>query len=1120
MPRRAQQRVPVLAVLVCHDGRQWLTDTFAALDGLTVGPRHVIAVDAGSTDGTREAVAACDRLDEVVGVPADTGFGDAVRAALAAADARYPEPDPWVWLLHDDSAPEPDCLRVLLDAGELSPTAAVLGPLCLDWHDPRRIVEAGLSTDASGHRQTGVGPEELDLGQFAQNAEVLAVGSAGSLVRREVWDALGGYDPALPMLRDDLDFGWRANRAGHPVFCVPRARLRHAVAGGTRQRPPDAVGGRYRTADRRHALRTVLVNCSTMALVTGLLRLPVLCLLRAGGFLLLRRTGAARAELAALRYVVGGAAGLRAGRRLRRPAVVVSSRDVRALLTSRTTRLRNGVRGGLAGLVRRRLRTELALGRLPARAVPAPPPATPRASGARFGPSALPAGAVAGLRAGEGQLQRTAGLRPPARSVAVAVGPGGTLPRPGQASPAPPGSALRGSALPGAALPGSTDGSGLVVLPVGRRRVARELLLAPPPLLVLALTAISLAAQHGRLGLALSGGRLLPPAGLGATWSSYLAEWHQVDGGTAAPAPTALAVLGVIGAPFAAIGGPAAAVSLMLLGALPLAGLTAYLATRRVRVSRWGRAACAVAYALSPVLTAAVAQGRLDVVVAVVLLPPVLAGVVAVLRGPPPGARPSSWLSVACATALALAVVSAFAPLVHLVVLVIALAGFVLTAAAPGYAMRRALGLFIVVLLPLGLLLPWPAVVLAHTVVLLHGVGSRVAQVRVGVGQLLTLDPGGPGRLPVVGVLLLAAALLVTVLRRRRAVLPGLALAALGIGVAAVVNHLELPPLSGGTPRPGWTGAPLAVAACGALWTVLAGMARTVEGEPRQPGRGVRATVTGAAAAVVVALAVGVLLRGGAGPLAAGPTPGLDPAVAGELRQAGTAVVDVAADGSVRSAPARLPSFGDDDLAPVGAEPQRLARDITALTTAEPAAARAAVADLGTGGVALLALPDAATAQRVRTAAGPLLADGAPTSDGRPTLRVRLPVGGAVLVEPPLSDDATHGGGPPETPGAKGVTPIPDRPPTIAARVSAGAADRLLVVAGADEPGWFATVNGKPVPVVQAWGHLAAVPVPAPQSDVRVDRSGALRALLLVIEAALLLFTVVAALPGRRRADD
>ncbi|MGH8921625.1 MAG: glycosyl transferase, partial [Actinomycetes bacterium] len=128
--------------------------------------------------------------------------------------------------------------------------------------------------------------------------------------------------------------------------------------------------------------------------------------------------------------------------------------------------------------------------------------------------------------------------------------------------------------------------------------------------------------NRGRLGWELAGGRLPPVAGLSDIWSSYLAAWHPVGGGSAAPAPAALAVLGILGLP---VGSPAVAVSLLILAAMPLAALSAYLATRRLPVTPGRRALAAAAYAVLPPAIAGVAQGRLDVVVTFILLPLVLA---------------------------------------------------------------------------------------------------------------------------------------------------------------------------------------------------------------------------------------------------------------------------------------------------------------------------------------------------------------------------------------------------------------------------------------------------------------------------------------------------------------
>ena len=59
-----------------------------------------------------------------------TGYGEAVARGLATAPGST-----WVWLLHDDVRVEPTTLQALLDYAQTSPSAALLGPKVIDWHD-------------------------------------------------------------------------------------------------------------------------------------------------------------------------------------------------------------------------------------------------------------------------------------------------------------------------------------------------------------------------------------------------------------------------------------------------------------------------------------------------------------------------------------------------------------------------------------------------------------------------------------------------------------------------------------------------------------------------------------------------------------------------------------------------------------------------------------------------------------------------------------------------------------------------------------------------------------------------------------------------------------------------
>ncbi|WP_027928518.1 glycosyltransferase family 2 protein [Amycolatopsis benzoatilytica] len=1101
MPRTvappAVRTLPVLAIVVCHDGEEWLPLALSALRRSTVRPRHVLAVDTGSTDRTAKLLADAARpgaaaeepvLSGVVTLSSETGFAEAVAAAVAHAVERWGDPGNWLWILHDDCAPEPDCLDQLVRAAEENPSAKVLGPLGTDWTDPRLIVEAGLSTDAAGHRQQMAAPD-------GEPSEVLAVPSAGSLVQRELWEVLGGFDPDFTLLREDLDFGWRANAAGSLVLSVPAARVRHARALSTGRRAPDAAARSLAALNRAHGVRVFLVNCSTPSFWWGLVRLPVLLVLRAIAFFVLRRTAEAGAELAAVGYLCGGKGNLRAARAWRREQPRPGT--VRGLFTSRITRLRNAIRAGVLTLVRRGVQSDVALGTVPESVDQDSawiPPEALAASGARpVGPDALPAGALRGLST------RGRGLRRPGAVIAV------TLPE----APAEPVSEEDTERVADVSLspvprpePAAAEPD-LVFVAVNRRRVLAATIFAPPVVLVVLLTALALVINRGRLGLDLWGGQLLPVGGLGEIWATYLSPWHPIAGGTGAPAPATLPVLGTIGAILAPGGGPAALVAILLIGDLPLAAISAYAATRKLAVRRWVRAAIAATYALLPAATASVAQGRLDVVVVHLVLPLVVAGIVRLLTQP--GTR---WLHVSALSAFGVALLGAFSPLAHGLALVGLLVGFVVLPAPSGLA-RRVASVGIVVLLPLVLLLPWPTVLLHHPELLLQGLGGPAAP--ASAADLAGLTPGGPGAWPI-GVAVLAATLVALVVRPRKQVVGGLALAVLGVIGVVLVRQVQLTPMQGGPHASGYAGVPLLIVGAGLLWAVLATWQR---GGSSALAPWLPKVLAVAGVAVVAALAAGAVGAGSEGPLTAAPRPQLAPEAATDVAATGRAILDVSA-AQIRQTGGRLPLFGDDELAPVAGTPARLADWRRGLGQGDVAALKRVLAAAAASGVQYIVLPAGTNASAFAAAANDLAAVAAPTSDGRPTLRLLPKSGEVALISPELAKQAVTGGGAPGT--NPGISPVAARLPDVRVRASEGPTGRLLVLAAEQEAGWQATLNGKAVPIVPAWGHQVAVSVPPQPSEISVTFPGTERSLLLLVQLAAVLFTALTAIPSRRRA--
>src|SRR5262249_34532020 len=95
---------------------------------------------------------------------------------------------------------------------------------------------------------------EFDQEQHDSVRDVFYVPGGAMLVRADLFATLGGFDPDIELLGEDLDLCSRAHRAGAPVLCAPDAFVS----------PRESLDERRQAEDRRrlvlrHRLRTDLV---------------------------------------------------------------------------------------------------------------------------------------------------------------------------------------------------------------------------------------------------------------------------------------------------------------------------------------------------------------------------------------------------------------------------------------------------------------------------------------------------------------------------------------------------------------------------------------------------------------------------------------------------------------------------------------------------------------------------------------------------------------------------------------------------------------------------------------------------------------------------------------------
>lgn len=270
------------------------------------GVTAILVERDGDESAARALAASTRRPDAVVRVPAGSSLArvvaDLPRPPRAADDhpALFGSPgdDEWLWILPGSAAPEPDALARLLGAVEVAPSVVIAGPKLVD-HDDRTLLRS-YGESVTRHGTTiPLADDELDQSQHDAQDDVLGVVLPGMLIRRSMFELLGGPDRGLSSFDAGLDLSMRARLAGGRVVRVAGARV--AVAEGAQdflRRRPLSPGARDRVRRTAHLHRR-LVYAPRAAVPFHWLSLVPLAIVRALGMLLAKRPAAIPGEIAA-----------------------------------------------------------------------------------------------------------------------------------------------------------------------------------------------------------------------------------------------------------------------------------------------------------------------------------------------------------------------------------------------------------------------------------------------------------------------------------------------------------------------------------------------------------------------------------------------------------------------------------------------------------------------------------------------------------------------------------------------------------------------------------------------------------------------------------------------------
>ncbi|HEY81470.1 MAG TPA: glycosyltransferase family 2 protein [Anaerolineae bacterium] len=193
---------------------------------------EVILVDNASSDGTVEAVQEAFPHVRIIANKENRGFTRGNNQALAATQARY------LFLLNPDTQPLPDSIATLARYLDQHPQVGMVGPRL--WYGDgrpqpsRRRFPTLLTLFTESTIIQHYLPQLPIFAHFIMAdvpddapQEVDWLVGAAIMVRREVYEQIGGLDEGFFMYSEELDWCHRAKDAGWRIAYHPAAEIIH-----------------------------------------------------------------------------------------------------------------------------------------------------------------------------------------------------------------------------------------------------------------------------------------------------------------------------------------------------------------------------------------------------------------------------------------------------------------------------------------------------------------------------------------------------------------------------------------------------------------------------------------------------------------------------------------------------------------------------------------------------------------------------------------------------------------------------------------------------------------------------------------------------------------------------
>lgn len=211
---------PLVSIIILnYNGKDVLKDCIESVLKTDYPNLEVIIVDNASIDKSYEIVERYNNV-KLIKNKQNYGFAKGNNIGIKASKGEF------VVLLNNDTIVHHAWIKELVNVALQDPKIGILG--CkLYYHSSNIIQHAGGVLNLYGKGLSHIGQFGEDRGQFNDTASVDFVTGAAMMIKRDVINKIGLLDEEYFMYYEDVDYCYRAKKAGFKVVYVPQAIVYH-----------------------------------------------------------------------------------------------------------------------------------------------------------------------------------------------------------------------------------------------------------------------------------------------------------------------------------------------------------------------------------------------------------------------------------------------------------------------------------------------------------------------------------------------------------------------------------------------------------------------------------------------------------------------------------------------------------------------------------------------------------------------------------------------------------------------------------------------------------------------------------------------------------------------------